>query len=80
MEGHLQTKSYLGDVAYISPPALQIIFNPLELLWTSLFGHIALVQAAWYIIAFTVASSHGRDKDSDSVSPCPNKIASVRNC
>lgn len=57
------------------------IFNPLESCFElSRLGHIALVQEAGYIIALTVASSHGRDKDSDSVLASPNKIASVHNC
>lgn len=59
-------------------------FNLHSVHWNSaltfLFGHIALVEAARYILAFTVASLHGRNKDSDSVLSSPNKIASVHNC
>ena len=66
----------------MSPTCALKPFNLHSVHWNSafLFGHIALVEAAPYILAFTIASLHGRNKDSDSVLSSPNKIASVHNC
>lgn len=81
MENHLQTKWYSGSISDIHPEALELPINPLQLCFElARLGTLPQSTGAWYLIAVSVASLHGRDKDSDSVLSSPNKIASVHNC